>query len=360
MTLKEHIDNIRNGLERRQSTSETAVRQGIINPLLGQLDWPTSKTQIVFPEYPVEGGNVDYALCHPPKMPRIFIEAKQLGKLDGAERQLFRYAVHQGVRFAILTDGQKWVFFYPSGEGSYEERKVIELDLREGDSEENVYYLDRYLNYESVQTGGAFVAIEEDYWNFSRQRELAQHLPQVWHKLLEEKNQVLLQFLIEDMRKVCRYPPTEEEVLAFLESLTTEPQEEHAPTVPLSDSQTKVLEQKEYVSPMHSSTPEPKRSPRRTRLVITMPNGEIIERATARNTLCEVIEKLGVEKVAALGIIRRKLPFVSTSEHLDRSQRQSGSHYIDVGGSTKEKRRILRKIAEGLGIELKVEILAKE
>ena len=66
MTLEEHIDNIRNGLERRQFTSETAVRQGIINPLLEQLGWPASKTQIVFPEYAVESGKVDYALCHPP------------------------------------------------------------------------------------------------------------------------------------------------------------------------------------------------------------------------------------------------------------------------------------------------------
>ncbi len=139
MTLEEHIDNIRNGLERRQFTSETAVRQGIINPLLEQLGWPTSKTQIVFPEYPVEGGKVDYALCHPPKMPRIFIEAKQPGKLDGAERQLFGYTVHQGVSVAILTDGQRWVFYYPSGEGTYEERKVVELDIRTGDQKENTY-----------------------------------------------------------------------------------------------------------------------------------------------------------------------------------------------------------------------------
>ena len=137
MTLKKQIDNIRSELERGQFTSETAVRLGIIDPLLKELGWPTSKTQIVFPEYPVDSGKVDYALCHPPAMPCIFIEAKRVGKLDGAERQLFKYAVHQGVRVAILTDGQRWVFFYPPGEGTYEERKVIELDLLVGDREKN-------------------------------------------------------------------------------------------------------------------------------------------------------------------------------------------------------------------------------
>lgn len=359
MTLKEHIDDIRNELENQQFTNETAVRSGIIDPLLKELGWPVLKTQIVFPEYQVEGRRVDYALCHPLATPRIFIEAKQVGRLDGAERQLFAYAVHQGVRVAILTDGRKWVFFYPLGEGTYEERKVVELDLLMGNRDEIAHRLNRYLNYESVQTGKAFAAIEEDYRNFSRQRELARHLPEVWCKLLEEKNQILLQLLIEDMKKVCRYLPTEEEVLAFLESLTTQPQEEHTPPVPFVDSQTQDLDQEEHVRPMPVSTPKPKRSPRRTRLVVTMPDGGTVECAKIRDTFVKVIEKLDVEKVAALDIIRRKIPLVTASEYPGRSQRQSGSHYIYVGATTKDKRRDLLKIAEGLAIELKVEIIPK-
>ena len=343
MILEEHIDNIRNGLERRQFTSETAVRQGIINPLLEQLGWPTSKTQTVFPEYPVEGGKVDYALCHPPETPRIFIEAKQHGKLDGAERQLFGYTVHQNVRIAILTDGQKWIFFYPPGEGTYEERKVIELDILTGDSAESANFLSRYLSYESVQTGEAFAAIREDYENFSRQRELARHLPEVWHRILEEKNQVLLQLLIEEMKKVCKYTPTEKEVLAFLESLTADPQK--IPVMPILDPS--------------MPTQKQKKSPQRTRLVVTMPNGEAIECSKIRDTFFEVIEKLGVEKVAALGIIRSKIPLVSDSEYPGYSQRQSGSYYVYVGASTIYRKRDLIKIAEGLGVDLKVEILPK-
>ncbi|MDE0327036.1 MAG: hypothetical protein OXN27_24180 [Candidatus Poribacteria bacterium] len=365
MTLKEHIDDIRNELVNQQFTNETAVRSGIIDPLLKELGWPMLKTQVVFPEYPVEGQRVDYALCHPLATPRIFIEAKQVGKLDGAERQLFKYAVHQGVRVAILTDGRKWIFFYPLGEGTYEERKVVELDLITRNSEENANLLNRYLNYESVQTGDAFVAIEEDYRNFSRQRELARHLPEVWHKLLEEKNRVLLQLLIVDMKKVCRYLPTEEEVLAFLENLTTEPQEErvppiHVPPVPLADSQIQGLDQEEHVPPMHVSTPEPKRSQRRTRLVVTMPDGEIIECPKIKDTFFEVIEKLGVEKVAALDIVRRKIPRVTASEYSGRSQTKSGEYYIYTGGTTIDKKRDLMKIAKGLGVELKVEIIPKE
>ena len=344
MTLKKHIDNIRNELEHQQFTNETAVRQGIIDPLLNELGWPTSKTQIVSPEHKVEGGQVDYALCHPPKIPRIFIEAKQIGKLDGAEEQLFKYASRQGVRFAILTDGQKWIFFYPPGEGTYEERKVIDLNLITRNSEEVANYLNRYLNYESIQTGDAFDAIEKDYRNFSRQRELTRHLPEVWDKIVQEKSQILLQTVIEEMKKVCRYIPTEAEVLAFLESLTADPQE--VPVPPIPDP------------PMPA--PKPKKSPRRTRLVVTMPNGERIERPLIKDTFVEVIERLGVEKVAALGIARQKVPLVATSEYPDRYQRQSGSYYILTDAMTTNKRRDLMKIAEGLGVELKVEILPKE
>ena len=71
--------------------------------------------------------------------------------------------------------------------------------------------------------GDAFDAIEEDYRIFSRQRELARHLPGVWDKILEGKNQILLQTVIDEMKKVCRYIPTEEEVLAFLKNFNVRP-----------------------------------------------------------------------------------------------------------------------------------------
>ena len=355
MALKKHIDNIRSELERRQFTNETAVRLGIIDPLLKELGWPTSKTQIVFPEYPVDGGKVDYALCHPPARPRIFIEAKQVGKLEGAEKQLFRYASHRGVRVAILTDGQKWSFFYPPGEGTYEERKVVELNFITGDSEKNANLLNRYLNYEAIKIGDAFDAIEQDYRSFSRQRELARRLPEVWHKILEEKNQVLLQLLIEDMKKVCIYIPTEEEVLTFLQGLAVEPQEDFVLPIHIEDSVPSIR-----VPPAQDS--KPKRPLQWTKLVVTMPDGERIERPKIRDTFVEVIEKLGAEMVAALKINRLGIPIVATAASKDpkHRQRQSGSYYILTNITTQDKRRDLMKIARGLGIELKVEILPKD
>ena len=55
---------------------------------------------------------------------------------------------------------------------------VHEIDLTGGDGEENANRLSRYLNYESIRTGEAVKAIEEDYQNVSRQRQVATRLPE--------------------------------------------------------------------------------------------------------------------------------------------------------------------------------------
>ena len=169
VSLKKDIDEIRNQLKKDAYRNEAEVSFGIVLRLLEPLGWPKFAHQVIIPEYAVEGQRVDFALCHPPEKPLVFIEVKQVGNLDGAEEQLFGYAFHRGVPIAILTDGQKWRFFYPIGQGDFRERKVHEFDLIESDSEESAERLNRYLNYESVRTGDAVKAIEEDYRNVSKQ-----------------------------------------------------------------------------------------------------------------------------------------------------------------------------------------------
>ncbi len=223
MEIKEHIDDIRSKLEKQQFRNETAVRQGIVDRLLNSLGWPTFDTQVVFPEYPVNGGRVDYALCHPAKKPLVFIEVKRVGKIKAAERQLFEYAFHEGDPIPILTDGQKWRFFYPSGSGGYTERLVQELDLITDNSETIAVCLNRYLNYESVQTGKAGRSIVEDYQKLSQQRESPRHLPKAWENLVSGKSEDS-KFLIETVKseteRLCGSRPTDEQIFAFLGNIS--------------------------------------------------------------------------------------------------------------------------------------------
>ena len=221
MTLKEHIDDIRDRLKKGEFPNEAAVCDDIVRRLVHELGWPRYQSQIVYPQYPVEGGRVDFALCHPPSKPRVFIEVKQVEKIEGAEEQLFRYAFQRGVPIAILTDGREWQFFYPTGEGTWAERKVCELDLTTEESAENAEKLNRYLNYESIRTSEAVEAIKADYEKVVQQRQVAARLPEAWGKLLEEADELLLEVVAEKTENLCGYRPTDEQVLSFLKKLST-------------------------------------------------------------------------------------------------------------------------------------------
>ena len=153
-----------------------------------------------------------------------FIEVKRVGNIEGAERQLFEYAFHEGVPIAILTDGQRWRFFHPSGQGDYRERKVYETYLIEDNSEESATRLNKYLNYESIRTGEAVEAIKRDYEKVVQQRQIETRLPEVWSELVQEKNEDLLLVIMDAAKNKIEYEPTEEQVLDFLKSLKRETQ----------------------------------------------------------------------------------------------------------------------------------------
>ena len=89
MGIEQEIESIRQGLAAGRFANEAAVSQGIVVPLLHALSWPTYDTQVVWPEYTLSGKRVDFALCHPAGKPIAPIEVKDVGKSDGAERQLF-------------------------------------------------------------------------------------------------------------------------------------------------------------------------------------------------------------------------------------------------------------------------------
>ena len=328
MTLKEHIDDIRNQLKQGAFGSETAVSFGIVLRLLEPLGWPKFTPQVIIPEYTMEGQRVDFALCHPPGKPLVFIEVKQVGNLEGVEEQLFRHAVRKGVPIVILTDGQKWRFFYPIGQGDFRERKVHEFDLIESDSEESAERLNRYLNYGAVQTGNAVTAIKNDYQNVSKQREIEARLPEFWNELLEKKNEYLLLPVMEIAKEKVGHEPTEEQVLTFLKSL-------------------KVVPKPPPISPEYKG------------LIVIMPNGEVINHKRASNTFVEVIEKLGIERVKALNK-EYIIPLISDSKHPLYNQGKSGNYYIMTNSDTKTKKRLLDEIALDIGVRLDVKIVEKE
>lgn len=220
MTLIEHIEDIRNHLKESAFTNEAAVSKDIVLRLLGALEWKTYTPKVVIPEYTVEGRRVDFALCHPEAKPVIFIEVKQVGNIDGAEKQLFTYAFHEGVPILVLTDGQKWRFFHPAGSGNYKDRLVHELDFITGNSEEIAKRLSRYLNYESVRAGEALKIIAADYQNIVDERQIQKGLLKAWNSLLSESDELLQELIAEKTEKICGKRPHPEQVIDFLKGLS--------------------------------------------------------------------------------------------------------------------------------------------
>ncbi|WP_200865502.1 type I restriction enzyme HsdR N-terminal domain-containing protein [Thermosynechococcus sp. NK55a] len=201
MEISNHIEQVRERLRRGEFISEAAVSQGILLPTLHELGWPVFDTNVVVPEFSVQGGRVDFALCNPPRRPLIFIEVKRVGISEGADRQLFEYAFHSGVPMAVLTDGQEWSFYLPGEQGRYDERRVYKLDLLEREIEEAVSRLERYLHYEKVCSGEALKSARADYQNVARDREIEATLPRAWESLLEEPDSIVVGII---SRKSCR------------------------------------------------------------------------------------------------------------------------------------------------------------
>jgi len=238
MDLEEHIREIRLGIEARQFAHEAAVAQGIVLRLLGALSWPCWNTHVVALQYSIQGRRADFALCHPADRPIALIEVKQLGMSSPAsERQLFEYAFHAGVPLVVLTDGQQWDFFLPAEQGDYGERRVYKLDLLEREVDECSSRLVRYFKYDAIVSGAAIEAAREDYRSVAQTRLIQAALPKAWRKLVEEKDDLLIDLIADQAATLCGYKPGVETVAHFLkESITFTEQPSSARPRPVESS----------------------------------------------------------------------------------------------------------------------------
>jgi predicted type IV restriction endonuclease len=207
MGLSDLLKKVQIELRQGAFTSEASVSQGILLPALNELGWPVFDTSVVVPEFSVESRRVDFALCHPKNKPVVFIEVKNVGLSDGADRQLFEYAFHLGVPMAILTDGQEWSFYLPGEQGRYDERRVYKIDLLERSLVEIEKRLVRYLKYHNVKSGEALKSARSDYQNVSKFRVISNNLPKAWDSLIQEQDSLLLELLAEKVEGLCGYKP---------------------------------------------------------------------------------------------------------------------------------------------------------
>ena len=214
--MKDLLRKIAGRIENGSYINEATVRIGIIEPILSRLGWDITDPLAVQPEFSSQGRRVDYALCAFPARPTVFIEAKAIGKVEAADRQLFEYAFHEGVPFAILTDGRTWSFYLPSAQGSYEDRRLYRLDLQERSAEECELVFNRYLGFERLRRGDAQSDAQLDYASRANERMAGDTLNRAWEELLGEPDPLLIELLVDRTEALCGIRPALETAEAFL------------------------------------------------------------------------------------------------------------------------------------------------
>jgi hypothetical protein len=204
-----------------QYQSESAIREAVILPILQALGWDTLDPAAVYREYPLGSTKVDYALAAPPTKKQIFIEVKAIGSSLGGDKQLFGYAFHEGIPFAVLTNGREWNFYLPGEQGSYDERRVQKLDIVDRPIVEVIEVLRRYLTYANVGSGEALKFARADYENIYRRKIAVQSIPAAWGDLASEPDSLLMDLVSEKVETLCGYRPAPEDVEEFLVNLAS-------------------------------------------------------------------------------------------------------------------------------------------
>jgi len=219
MGLETSLADITERLRRGRFPNEQAISQGIVLRLLQELGWDTWDTSVVWPEYQTGEGRVDFALCHPPSKPAVFIEVKQPGKAEDAVRQALGYAFHSGVPFVVLTDGKTWSFYLPAEQGSYEDRRVYKLDLFERPLAEATETLSRYLDRARTESREALETAQKEYRSQHRLSQARTTIPEAWRELVEKDNEDLVELLAGAVELKAGVRPDNNDVAEFLAAL---------------------------------------------------------------------------------------------------------------------------------------------
>ncbi|MDE0552597.1 MAG: hypothetical protein OXI24_00145, partial [Candidatus Poribacteria bacterium] len=185
-------------------------------------------------------------------------------------------------------------------------------------------------------------AIKEDYEKVVQQRQVATRLPEAWSKLVAKADDFLIDIVAEKVESLCGHRPTDEQILDFLKNLERIQLGETFPS-PTPQSFSTFANQRSI-----GSKAPPKR------LVVTMPNGEVIQHHNAMATFREVIFKLGPENVLQ---VDREGKLISTEPISQRRTTPYRGYHVTGNHGTPVKRNLLEKIAERLRVPLKVEIV---
>ena len=234
-TIAQAVEQIRSTVF-TTSPDESATKQSVVLRMLALCGWNLFDLSQVAPEYTMGNRRVDYALM-PGSPNAVFIEVKRLGEnLANHQQQLLEYCFQEGVRLAVLTNGQTWWLYLPLQPGSWEERRFLTIDLV---SQEPAIVEQRFMEYlsrENVSAGRA-VSDAEDLVQSQQRAEIANRaIVEAWNQIVATPDELLVDLVSEVTERICGIAPERELVEQFLTRRvqTTPPVTEESPQPVLS------------------------------------------------------------------------------------------------------------------------------
>ena len=95
----------------------------------------------------------------------------------------------------------------------------------------------------------------------------------------------------------------------------------------------------------------------RKRILIHFPDGQIITGKSGAESMALAIQKIGLDRVQALGLKVSGIDLIATQKSKVYKQYQFGSQYIMTNLDTRHKVSILEDISRKLGIKIRVEVI---
>ena len=195
---------------------ESATKQSVVLRMLGLCGWNLFDLSQVAPEFTVGSRCVDYALM-PGSANVVFIEVKRLGEnLANHQQQLPEYCFQEGVRLAVLTNGQTWWLYLPLEPGSWAERRFLTIDLASLDPAIVEQGLMEYLSRENVGNGRAVSEAEDLVRSRQRAEIVDRTIVEAWNQIVATPDELLVDLVSEVTERICGIAPGRELVEQFL------------------------------------------------------------------------------------------------------------------------------------------------
>lgn len=335
MSIESTIRDIQEAITEHQAiyrSNEMAVRDNLINPILNELGWNTRSLRFVIPNAPNDDGRIpDYTLMKEGRK-MLIIEAKNMSiELSDLRiiNQLVAYCYTPGIRFGIITNGVQWLLF-STFQPNPSERIVWRLDLLKDSIEDTIKKLTciSYQNIEQIEQMSSLIYNDEIMKN-------------TWKKLINDKNCVVDSLFIMFQQKV----------------------KNDYPSLVINLEKTKVFIMNDLINifkdqPIVPPPPPPPPLTDRIKVRVTFPDRISIFHNNVTSTFSEVIEKIGIERVKQLNIMRFGINLISENKHSKYHQHKvSENCFIMVSFSTRDKIRILDEINQRLNVQMTIETL---